>query len=184
MSTRIVPQIAEPLWQVHLAHGTKGILAYLHGPGSWSRFRSAAMVGAGRNNSNLFLELVGGLSQRLVLEFRTSRGHICCTAVCSSRPSVLFARPVKRGIGYTATLSLIASLGAFTRSCLVPRYRSVVWTDAWPNSNWICSSSPPAARHNFAHVRRRRGAQFRGHLRPLRMASSVARRPFRPDGRR
>ena len=27
---------------------------------------------------------------------------------------------------YTATLNLIASLGAFTKSCLVPRYRSVV----------------------------------------------------------
>src|ERR1039457_6036886 len=52
---------------------------------------------------------------------------------------------------YTATLSLIPSFGACTRSCLVPRYRSVVWTDAWPKSNWICSSSPPAARHIFAH---------------------------------
>lgn len=55
---------------------------------------------------------------------------------------------------HTATLNLIPSLGAFTRSCLVPRYRSVVWTDAWPNSNWICSSSPPAARHNLAQDRR------------------------------
>jgi hypothetical protein len=36
---------------------------------------------------------------------------------------------------YTATFSLIASLGAFTRSCLVPRYHSVVWTDAWPSSS-------------------------------------------------
>src|SRR5450756_1113099 len=51
-----------------------------------------------------------------------------------------------------ATLSLIPSFGACTRSCFVPRYRSVVWTDACPNSNWICSSSPPAARHNLAHV--------------------------------
>src|ERR1035438_1814416 len=28
---------------VHSAHGTKDVLAYVHGPGSWSRFRSAAM---------------------------------------------------------------------------------------------------------------------------------------------
>src|SRR5258706_603339 len=28
-----------------------------------------------------------------------------------------------------ATLNLIASFGAWTRSCLVPRYRSVVWTN-------------------------------------------------------
>src|ERR1022692_3159538 len=56
---------------------------------------------------------------------------------------------------YTATLSLMPSFGACTKSCLVPRYRSVVWTDAWPSSNWICSSSPPAARHIFAHERRR-----------------------------
>jgi hypothetical protein len=34
-------------------------------------------------------------------------------------------------------------------------YRSVVWTDACPNSNWICSSSPPAARHIFAQLRLR-----------------------------
>jgi hypothetical protein len=37
--------------------------------------------------------------------------------------------------GYTATLSLIPSFGAWTRSCFVPRYRSVVWTDACPRSN-------------------------------------------------
>ena len=36
---------------------------------------------------------------------------------------------------YTATLSLIPSFGAFTKSCLVPRYRSVVCTEACPNSN-------------------------------------------------
>lgn len=33
------------------------------------------------------------------------------------------------------TLSLIPSFGACTRSCFVPRYRSVVWTDEWPSSN-------------------------------------------------
>jgi hypothetical protein len=59
---------------------------------------------------------------------------------------------LKAGI-YPVTLSLIPSFGACTRSCLVPRYRSVVWTDAWPRSNWICSSSPPAARHIFAQLR-------------------------------
>jgi hypothetical protein len=52
---------------------------------------------------------------------------------------------------YTAIRSLIPSFGAWTRSCLVPRYRSVVCTEAWPNRSWICSSSPPAARHIFAH---------------------------------
>ena len=36
----------------------------------------------------------------------------------------------------------------------MPRYRSVVWMEAWPRSNWICSSSPPAARHSFAAVLR------------------------------
>src|ERR1035437_1271453 len=57
--------------------------------------------------------------------------------------------------GYIYTRSLIPSFGACTRSCFVPRYRSVVCTDACPRSNWICSSSPPAARHIFAHERRR-----------------------------
>jgi hypothetical protein len=49
---------------------------------------------------------------------------------------------------------LIPSFGACARSCFVPRYRSVVCTEACPSSNWICSNSPPAARHNFAQVRR------------------------------
>lgn len=48
------------------------------------------------------------------------------------------ATSCRRGIGlrlgqnYTATLSLIPSFGAWTRSSFVPRYRSVVWTLAWP----------------------------------------------------
>src|SRR5262249_40123475 len=36
----------------------------------------------------------------------------------------------------------------------VPRYRSMLWTEACPNCSWICSSSPPAERHRFAQVRR------------------------------
>ena len=55
--------------------------------------------------------------------------------------------------GYTTTVSLIPSFGACTKSCFVPRYRSVVWTDAWPSNSWICSSSPPAARQSLAHDR-------------------------------
>src|ERR1035438_6864453 len=64
------------------------------------------------------------------------------------------ARSDRVGGNYTATLSLIPSFGACTRSCFVPRYRSVVWTLAWPSKSWICSSSPPAARQSFAAVRR------------------------------
>src|ERR1051325_3914576 len=47
------------------------------------------------------------------------------------------------------------SFGGSVRFCLVPKYRSVVWTLACPSSNWICSSSPPPARQSFAHVRRK-----------------------------
>jgi hypothetical protein len=36
---------------------------------------------------------------------------------------------------YTASFNLIASFGACARSCLVPRYRSVVWTDECPSNN-------------------------------------------------
>jgi len=50
------------------------------------------------------------------------------------------------------TLNLIPSFGAWTRSWRVPRYRSVVCTEACPSSNWICSNSPPAALHIFAQV--------------------------------
>ena len=79
---------------------------------------------------------------------------------------------------YTATLSLIPSFGACTRSCFVPRYRSVVCTEACPGSSWICSNSPPAARHNFAQVRRQ--SCRAGVLRqPTRTAGATARRPSR-----
>jgi hypothetical protein len=47
------------------------------------------------------------------------------------------------------TLSLIPSFGACTKSCFVPRYRSVVWTDAWPRSNWICSRAFGRLRAEF-----------------------------------
>jgi len=36
---------------------------------------------------------------------------------------------------YTGTLSLIPSFGACTKSCFVPRYRSVVCTEAWPSKS-------------------------------------------------
>jgi hypothetical protein len=36
---------------------------------------------------------------------------------------------------HVASFSLIASFGACARSCFVPRYRSVVWTDECPSSN-------------------------------------------------
>ena len=53
------------------------------------------------------------------------------------------------------------SLTAFLRRCLQPRYLSVVWTETWPNRNWIWSNSPPASRHRRAQVRRRScGARF------------------------
>jgi hypothetical protein len=64
------------------------------------------------------------------------------------------ARPVRWRQPYPDTRSLMASFGAFARSCLVPRYRSVVCTEACPSNIWICSSSPPAARQSFAQVRR------------------------------
>ena len=53
---------------VDLARGTKDVLAYVYGPRPWSRFRFTNMVGTGRDRSNFYLELVGGLSQRLVLD--------------------------------------------------------------------------------------------------------------------
>ena len=38
------------------------------------------------------------------------------------------------------------------RFCRDPKYRSVVWMDAWQSSNWICFRSPPDSRHNLAQV--------------------------------
>jgi hypothetical protein len=64
----MVPKRGAGRLRVDLVHGTKDVLANVHGPKSRSRFRSAAMVGIGRNCPSLFLRLVGGLSQRLVLD--------------------------------------------------------------------------------------------------------------------
>ncbi len=50
---------------------------------------------------------------------------------------------------------LIRSFTAERIRCLQPRYRSVVWIETWPSRNCICSSSPPAAWHSLAQVRRR-----------------------------
>jgi len=47
------------------------------------------------------------------------------------------------------------SFSGWPRFCLQPRYRSVVNTDACPNRNWICASSPPFEWHSFAQVLRR-----------------------------
>jgi integrase len=48
----------------------------------------------------------------------------------------------------------IRSFTAARIRCFEPRYLSVVWTDKWPRSSWICSSSPPALWHKRAHERR------------------------------
>jgi hypothetical protein len=42
------------------------------------------------------------------------------------------------------------SFTAFPGRCLQPGYLSVVWTETWPDRNWIWSSSPPASRHRRA----------------------------------
>ena len=60
-------------FQIDLVHGTKDVLAHVHGLGSRSRFRSADVVGTGRHYSNFCLELVGRLSQRLVLDGAQNR---------------------------------------------------------------------------------------------------------------
>ena len=45
------------------------------------------------------------------------------------------------------------SLTAQRIRCLQPGSGSVGWTETWPNGNWICSSSPPAAWQSLAQVR-------------------------------
>ena len=49
------------------AYGTQNLLAHVRGPGPDCGFRSAAVVGAGGDRSDLLRQLVGGLPQRLVL---------------------------------------------------------------------------------------------------------------------
>jgi len=63
----IVVALSPPPTGCRLGLGTKDLLDRICGPGASGRFRSPAMVGTGSNYSHLLLELVGGLSQRLVL---------------------------------------------------------------------------------------------------------------------
>jgi hypothetical protein len=75
---------------VHLANGTKVVLAYFHGIRSWSRHRVARMVGPGYNRSSLPRALAGRSSQWLVLEEeRRSNRRM---AVCGREPE----RPLLR----------------------------------------------------------------------------------------
>jgi hypothetical protein len=56
------------------------------------------------------------------------------------------------------SLATEISKRSFTASCsfcLLPMYRSVVWTEAWPSRNRICSSSPLQSWQSRAQVRRR-----------------------------
>ena len=61
------------------------------------------------------------------------------SAAAQRLPGDLFAVSSDGSHATPPPCSLIPSFGAWTRSCFVPRYRSVVCTDAWPRSNWICS---------------------------------------------
>jgi hypothetical protein len=55
----------------------------------------------------------------------------------------------------TSTVSPRWSHGASVRSCLTPRYRSVVMTDACPRLSWICSRAALPLCASLANVRRR-----------------------------
>ena len=84
-----------------------------------------------------------------------------CANLSSSHHSVLSYPLVKLRCGRPATrnrrtnYSPSLSFTAISISCSEPRYLSVVSTDLCPKRNWICSSSPPAAWHSRAQVRRR-----------------------------
>ena len=55
----------------------------------------------------------------------------------------------------TSIVSPRWSQGASVRSCLTPKYRSVVVTEACPRLNWICSRAALPLCANLANVRRR-----------------------------
>jgi|SRR5579871_1827238 len=55
----------------------------------------------------------------------------------------------------TSNVSPRWSHGASVRSCLTPRYRSVVMTDACPRLSWICSKAALPLCASLANVRRR-----------------------------
>jgi hypothetical protein len=52
---------------MRLSHGTEDLLAHVYGPGAAGGFRFAAVVGAGRDYTDICVELVDCVSQRLVL---------------------------------------------------------------------------------------------------------------------
>ena len=50
-----------------LLHGKEDFLDHIHASGTSSRFYAPALVGTGSNHPNCVLQLVGRLSERLVL---------------------------------------------------------------------------------------------------------------------
>jgi hypothetical protein len=92
-------------------HGTKDVLAHVHCLGPWSRFRFADVVGSGRDHSNLSLELVGGVSQRLVLNPWRAR----CARPTRSNPARLPNR-----------VNRVNRVG-FRRGTVVPELLDTVW---------------------------------------------------------
>src|SRR5579862_8484014 len=75
---------------IDLTYGTENFLGHLRNPGPYGRFHSAALVGLGRDDSRLLVQLVGCLSQRLVLR------RAGPTAICSPKfmPwDVVYRRP-------------------------------------------------------------------------------------------
>jgi len=54
-----------------------------------------------------------------------------------------------------ASFNLIASFGAFAKSCLVPRYCSVVCTEEWPSASesvQLATGSPAQFRRHSAQI--------------------------------
>lgn len=89
-------EVESVLWR----SGTKDLLDHIHYFGSGGRFRSAAVVGTGCDHPHLLLELVGGLSQRLVLvSAATRRFYLVVSSGCRAvfrRRHRCFCRGIRR----------------------------------------------------------------------------------------
>ena len=128
-----------------------------------SRICRSARAHCEESNSHRIADrpILCGLQQRDCFSFERSLQSEATTMIVACAVAVFFLivgsnSPFRsQSVDCNSEAMLKRSFTGLDRFCLQPKYRSVVCTEAWPNRNWICSSSPPLAWHNFAQVRRR-----------------------------
>src|SRR6185312_3275232 len=93
---------------VHLANGTKDILAPVQHPGNWSRYHSSVLVCARRHHPDFYPQMVGRLPQRLALsELFPKKNQAALAFPCRPlRRMITTKPPISKRVPAPATRSM------------------------------------------------------------------------------